>query len=232
MSLPHQILEYPNVVNKERISKSGKGILLRADDKTYLESHAYKQSVGVEFGGGAIVIGVWLGASAELSSQYIVPAIFTLGGVFWVVYGIFVNKKYKIFELNRLEGTVAYPDRFFNPPLEGKFKDLKAVISVSGNIDGYADSEYLKFVNTFKPRKLDLLYTFYGSDPQKDWSFYVWYMDKNRPLPLGTAFDPYRQQDFERRKAEGFPRPLYPSDIPTPEATPEQQKERRLIGGW
>jgi len=58
------------------------------------------------------------------------------------------------------------------------------------------------------------------------WSFYVWYMDKNRPLPPGSAFDPYRQRDFERRKAEGFPKPLYRSHIPTPEATPEQQAER------
>jgi hypothetical protein len=57
-------------------------------------------------------------------------------------------------------------------------------------------------------------------------------MDKNRPLPPGTAFDPYRQQDYERRKKLGFPRPLYYSNIPTPEATEEQQKERELIGGW
>ena len=64
------------------------------------------------------------------------------------------------------------------------------------------------------------------------WNFLVWYMDKNRPLPPGTAFDPYREQDFERRKKLGFPRPLYPSNIPTPEATKEQQNERKRIGGW
>ena len=57
-------------------------------------------------------------------------------------------------------------------------------------------------------------------------------MDKNRPLPPGTAFDPYREADFERRKAEGFPKPLYGSIIETPEATPEQQAERERIGGW
>ncbi len=61
---------------------------------------------------------------------------------------------------------------------------------------------------------------------RKIWSFYVWYMDKNRPLPPGRAFDAYRQQDFERRKAEGFPKPLYRSHIPTPEATEEEQAER------
>ena len=64
------------------------------------------------------------------------------------------------------------------------------------------------------------------------WDFVVWYMDKNRPLPPGTAFDPYREADFQRRKAEGFPKPLYGSIIETPEATPEQQAERERIGGW
>ncbi len=58
------------------------------------------------------------------------------------------------------------------------------------------------------------------------WSFMVWYMDKNRPLPPGSAFDEYREIDFERRKAEGFPPPLFPSRFPIPEATPEQQAER------
>ena len=64
------------------------------------------------------------------------------------------------------------------------------------------------------------------------WDFVVWYMDKNRPLPPGTAFDPYREADFQRHKAEGFPKPLYGSIIETPEATPEQQAERERIGGW
>ncbi len=38
--------------------------------------------------------------------------------------------------------------------------------------------------------------------------------------------DPFREVDFRRRKAEGFPPPLFCSCIPTPEATPEQQAER------
>ena len=57
-----------------------------------------------------------------------------------------------------------------------------------------------------------------------NWSFIVWYMDKNRPLPPGEAFDPYRKKDFQRRKSEGFPPPLYPSYIDTPEDS-ESQKE-------
>lgn len=53
--------------------------------------------------------------------------------------------------------------------------------------------------------------------PERFLSFYVWYMDKNRPLPLGTAFDPYRELDYDIRKAADFPSPLYPSLIETPE---------------
>lgn len=44
-------------------------------------------------------------------------------------------------------------------------------------------------------------------------SLYVWYMDKNRPLPPGTAFDSYRVADYLRRYHEGFPAPLFPSAI-------------------
>src|SRR5690554_6085237 len=60
----------------------------------------------------------------------------------------------------------------------------------------------------------------------EDLSFLTWYMDKNQPLPPGKALDPYRERDFQRRKREKFPPPLYPANIPTPEATPAQQKER------
>ncbi len=65
-----------------------------------------------------------------------------------------------------------------------------------------------------------------------NWSFLAWYMDKNRPLPTGMEFDEFRYGDFDRRKAEGFPKPLFESNIPTPEATEQQQAERKRIGGW
>ena len=70
-------------------------------------------------------------------------------------------------------------------------------------------------------RKNKLTSTSYYFDlqykPIQSWSFMVWYMDKNRPLPPGEIFDPYRQKDYERRKKEGFPKPLYQSWIATPE---------------
>ncbi len=49
------------------------------------------------------------------------------------------------------------------------------------------------------------------------WSFIVWYMDKNRPLPTDEIFDPYREADYERRRLEGFPKPLYSSQLSIPQ---------------
>lgn len=45
-------------------------------------------------------------------------------------------------------------------------------------------------------------------------SFYSLYMDRNRPLPLGKIFDPYREKDFKRRQSEGFPEPICKSHTP------------------
>ncbi|MFL0149242.1 hypothetical protein [Tenacibaculum maritimum] len=233
MKQPHRILEYPTVYDKDFIVYEKNGELSdHADDKVFFRSFAFLLESEIYWGIGGIVVGVWLIASTENNQQRILPILLILGGLFWMFYGLYANKNYKIFELNRLTGMVTYPDSYFRKPLKGRFKELHAVITVTGNIDGYVDSEYLKFVNTFNPRRFTLLYTFYGSEPYKDWSFYVWYMDKNRPLPPGEIFDAYRERDFERRKKLGFPKPLYGSNIPTPEATPAQQAERERIGGW
>jgi hypothetical protein len=86
--------------------------------------------------------------------------------------------------------------------------------------------------NPYDSSALRGTYDLAPADPEEWWSYFVWYMDKNRPLPPGKAFDPYRQKDFERRKAEGFPKPLFESNIPTPEATKQQRAERKRIGGW
>ncbi|WP_407268960.1 hypothetical protein R5O11_13595 [Tenacibaculum maritimum] len=233
MKQPHRILEYPTVYDKDFIVYEKNGELSdHADDKVFFRSFAFLLESEIYWGIGGIVVGVWLIASTENNQQRILPILLILGGLFWMFYALYANKNYKIFELNRLTGMVTYPDSYFRKPLKGRFKELHAVITVTGNIDGYVDSEYLKFVNTFNPRRFTLLYTFYGSEPYKDWSFYVWYMDKNRPLPPGEIFDAYRERDFERRKKLGFPKPLYGSNIPTPEATPAQQAERERIGGW
>ena len=63
-----------------------------------------------------------------------------------------------------------------------------------------------------KHKYLRFPFRVYGERGAMQWSFYVQYMDKNQTLPPGTAFDAYREKDFQRRKAEGFPEPKYPVD--------------------
>jgi len=74
------------------------------------------------------------------------------------------------------------------------------------------------------PKKYDASFHFsFGlGDNYDSMTLLTWYMDRNRPLPPCDYFKPYRQQDFERRKAEGFPPPLYPAFFSTPEDTKEQ----------
>ncbi|MEQ3498678.1 hypothetical protein ABMY20_02850 [Tenacibaculum sp. SSH1-16] len=230
---PFKILTQPTLVNVEDVYPN-KGVLVKeVNDKFYRIDEMALPKVYVFFG----LLGVFIGSfgltlKTISFGSYIAYYSLILIGSFLFIYRLTVKSKHKELVLDRLNGTVSYPDFFYSKPLQGKFSELKAVISISGDIDGAPGDEKLKFVNTFKPRKIDILRTISYDDPYQEWSLYVWYMDKNRPLPPGTAFDPYRQQDFERRKALGFPRPLYKSTIPTPEFTKEQQAERRRIAGW
>ncbi|WP_435255583.1 hypothetical protein [Tenacibaculum sp. A30] len=230
---PFKILTSPTLVNVEDVYPN-KGVLVKeANDKFYRIDEMALPKVYGFFG----LLGVFIGSfgltlKTISFGSYIAYYSLILIGSFLFIYRLTVKSKHKELVLDRLNGMVSYPDSFYGKPLQGKFSELKAVISISGDIDGAPGDEKLKFVNTFRPRKIDILRTISYDDPYQEWSLYVWYMDKNRPLPPGTAFDPYRQQDFERRKALGFPRPLYKSTIPTPEFTKEQQTERRRIAGW
>ncbi|WP_062060196.1 hypothetical protein [Aquimarina longa] len=96
----------------------------------------------------------------------------------------------------------------------------------------YTGPELQFFIDTrsWRPwHDTDYLMMSTTESPKATWSFYVWYMDKNRPLPPGSAFDEFREADYKRRKAEGFPPPLFKSLIPTPEATEEQQLVRETF---
>lgn len=62
------------------------------------------------------------------------------------------------------------------------------------------------------------------------WSFLVWYMDRNRPLPPGQVFDQYRKEDYTRRKKQGFPKPLYKSKIVTIDIDDQVGLNRYTIG--
>ena len=129
--------------------------------------------------------------------------------------------------LNREEGTISIHKPYKKDNIIIPFEEGDAFLDLRGLRTG--PYYVLKFSFKDKPFEGGTLANYYL---EEFWEFVVWYMDKNRPLPPGTAFDPYREADFQRRKAEGFPKPLYKSYIPTPEATRRQQLERERIGKW
>ena len=131
--------------------------------------------------------------------------------------------------MDRLNGKITYPRWFGNKEHRTIQFDSLHVYETMTTTGSFAVNGKKILI---KDRKYGYGWNLETTKTKEYWSFMVWYMDKNRPLPPGSAFDPYRQQDFERRKAEGFPLPLYPSSFDTQEATPAQQKERKKIGGW
>ncbi|REH46496.1 hypothetical protein C7448_10756 [Tenacibaculum gallaicum] len=165
----------------------------------------------------SVVLHFWAGGGLVTGPFWITGLIFLVGLSF--IIKLLVIKEKKLI-MDRLGGLFSYPNYWSNTPVIVNFKDAIFINAAQGKMGTptlmapYSNWSINGFV-------------FIIVDVISQLSFYVWYMDKNRPLPPGDAFDPYRQKDFERRKAEGFPPPLYYScGIPTPEATPEQQAER------
>ena len=169
--------------------------------------------------------------SVEKSSE--IDTIFT-GFLLFICFSVlvisiirfyYVNKK--SIELNREDGKITFQKPLGNKTHTYPFNEMEAVWQgVGGSSPDMLLVIRLKENKKIGFRSVSAISHIRRSLIRETLSFYVWYMDKNRPLPPGTAFDPYRQADFERRKSEGFPKPLYRSHIITPEATPEQQAER------
>ena len=166
---------------------------------------------------------VWNGTSNYEFLFYIALLV----GIFMVVYGLTMPKQEAI--LNRRDGLITFDGFLWQDNITMPFSEVEFSFS-TGGVD-LIGSYQLQIMRPNKKVTFAIPIGL-GRDCYKEMSFITWYMDKNRPLPPGELFDPYREADFQRRKAEGFPKPLYPSDIPTPEATPEQQAERERIGGW
>ncbi|GAA0873433.1 hypothetical protein GCM10009117_25800 [Gangjinia marincola] len=144
--------------------------------------------------------------------------------IFFIIYYFTMPHKEQI--LNQRDGLITITGFFWAKNITMPFEDMLFSYSTGGdNMVGAFQLQAVRPKGGPDPFEL-------AGDCYESMSFITWYMDKNRPLPPGSAFDEFRQQDYERRKAEGFPKPLYPSNIPTPEATKEQQKERKAIGGW
>ncbi len=162
--------------------------------------------------------------SEELLNPIGLPTLIILFfiGVYLIIHRLIQKPKEIIF--NRLTGKITVPRFMWMKSITFPFNEAWASVvwgNIGDNMGAALNCGHVS--NKFKGGDIG-----FGNsgDFEAEWSQYVWYMDKNRPLPPNKAFDKYRDIDFERRKAAGFPPPLYKSKIPTPEATPEQQKER------
>lgn len=152
----------------------------------------------------------------------IITSILSLLILFGILYKLTIPKKEIV--LDRKNQIFTFPGYMWKKEVTLSFNELIVGWYGSGGVTGNLQMELV----CRHPKEWKKGARLYGHSKlyYENWSFYVWYMDKNRPLPPGDAFDPYREKDFLRRKAAGFPPPLYESYIPTPEATTEQQSER------
>ena len=156
----------------------------------------------------------------------VICIISLIGCIFFVTF--YYTKPSKECILNRKDGLFTFPGFYWDQNITMPIENVIFRISGPGGTGGSAFNLKVQRPDRFKTQYLFTL----GNNCYQDLSFVLWYMDKNRPLPPGDAFDEYRDQDFERRKAAGFPKPLFHSTFETPEATPEQQAERLMIAGW
>ena len=195
------------------------------------------------YGAVAIFIGIFIPLLFSIGEDTL-PSIFfyvlTIGiGIFFAktAYNFWIkfeNGSARLYmKLDRLNSLLILPKIVESEYLNIYFKDLRATIGAYGTKMNYSGKKLFFYrdysSNIIKRHDATIIKGGFPNDPKNDWSFYVWYMDKNRPLPPGSAFNEFREKDFQRRKAEGFPPPLFKSLIPTPEATAEQQLIREAF---
>ena len=223
-------------IEKEELVQKNKGGINEANERFIQIDDTKAPSAlftyGVFFGLGSVVILLTMSlifTDKPPLEDYLVSVPFFGLALFHLLIYLITGRKYVI--MDRENGKLSYPQYFFKKePITIDFNKAKVLISYSSR--GPSIGSKLSIENRVPGSMLNGYWLLQTSSEREYWSFMVWYMDKNRPLPPGTAFDAYRDKDFERRKSEGFPKPLYESLVPTPESTPEQQAERKKIGGW
>ena len=203
---PHIILEYPR--EKNEMSKSN-GIT-RADDQFYIVDKSLYTGKMYMYIGLFFLVFTSFGAFSR--DAFEIPGVFFLIlyfliGILLIVYH-YTHPPKKII-LDRLNGIITFPNIFYGKPITIPFDKVLAALKLNG-IGAPVSLGFYHHKILSTSIRID-------NTPKSSWSFIVWYMDKNRPLPPGKVFDPYRKRDYERRKAEGFPEPLYESWIGNPE---------------
>ena len=208
--------------------------IYHADDR-FMCLQVDKKSLPIMFGGFCLFLAVGFTiilttATDDTASGLgykITTLLLYIGFLFFFIYYFSMPSKEHIYD--RLNSLTTFPGFMWHKNITMPIKKIAFNYS-QPSAQGIGSYE-LRIV---RPDKMysQFIGVSFGQEYYKDLSFFLWYMDKNRPLPPGAAFDEFRDRDFERRKAEGFPKPLFPSRFETPEATDKQPAERLMIGGW
>ncbi len=165
------------------------------NDNLYVFDY-YSFNGDLKWGGGIMLFSVILhffSGGTLTSGPFLITGLIFLFGLSYLIKLLVIKNKKVI--MDRMEGLFSYPNYWSNTPAIVNFKDAillfthKGKMSVPALVAPYTNVKFGGF-------------TLAIVDVMSQFSFYVWYMDKNRPLPPGTAFDAYREKDFERRKAE------------------------------
>lgn len=201
--IEHRIYPWPMSLDKDVVNPKSKknGAYLRVDDEFIIIKYGDRKYplflggfftlVSIPFLYNFIFVKGYFEAGDGAVFFGFVPASIAF------VFGIFYPKRQFIFD--RMKGLVTIPGQLYFPAATVPFEKVKP--GVGGTFMGFVHP-YTRMVTSITEK--------YGVDV---WSFFVLYMDKNWPLPRGTAFDSFREKDFLRRKSEGFPKPKYPNDI-------------------
>jgi len=205
---------------KEKEEKNLLGYYDSVDSEKIISDYS-SSSAYYFMGAGVILLSIFMLVLGIINNNYVPFFIFFGIGLLLIAYAATVLKKYMI--LDREKGLITFPDWFYMKPHTIPFNQAKFLWVSRGGASG-ALAMKLVVTPPKSARAIDI--GVHAGRLTEAWSFIVWHMDKNRPLPPGDAFDPYRERDFKRRKKEGFPAPLYKSTFITPEATPEQQAKR------
>ena len=206
--IEHMIYPFPMRLSMEEISTPlASKVFLRVDDEFLIINNAGDRKWPLFFGGVFMLITGSLCIYSIFSREFgRVASIFLpifLGSTFAFLYGLIHPTK--IFVFDRLKGTVTIPGPLFFKNVEIPFEKVKV-----GQFRGSL---------TFLHPTIGINIMVYGEYCASDWSFYVQYMDRFRPLLKGSAFDPYREKDFKRRQSLGFPKPIYYCDFVLNDAT-------------
>lgn len=212
--LPFEITHPPEPFNIEEVNPGVKGYYDQADDKKIVLDCSLDKRFAFKVGLGLIGLSLFFAFIMGFQPLFLLIPILPLflSGLLTILYTQFAPTKKLV--LDRMNGTVEIPGALFDKSVIVPFTDLKVVEAWQGRVGPHAF-----FVGVIPPNKKwwqifrGTQVLMGGTSMYGTWSFILWYMDRNRTLPPGTAFDDYRKKDDERLKQEGNPEPLFPSKI-------------------